>query len=78
MHEDDDLVLDLCLEFLQAFIHQALYQREIYSSSLFERRRLYGIVIRRARHPELAQYIQEIVASLKVKREISLPQSPST
>jgi hypothetical protein len=69
MHEDDDLVVDLCLEFLEAFIHQALYQREIYSPSLFERRRLYGIAVRRARHPELVQYIQEIVANLKVRTE---------
>jgi|688.fasta_scaffold1439644_1 mitotic spindle assembly checkpoint protein MAD2B len=66
MHEDEDLVVDLCLEFLEAFIHQTLYQREIYSPSLFERRRLYGIAVRRARHPDLVQYIQNIVASLKV------------
>jgi hypothetical protein len=69
MHEDDDLVVDLCLEFLEAFVHQTLYHREIYAPALFERRRLYGIAIRRARQPELIHYIQEIIANLKVKKE---------
>ncbi len=59
-------LVDALLEFLEAFIHQVLFVREIYSPELFERQRLYGIAVRRARHPELAAYIASAVAGLRV------------
>ncbi|KAL4436143.1 hypothetical protein ABPG77_005591 [Micractinium sp. CCAP 211/92] len=58
-------LVDALLEFLEAFIHQVLFVREIYSPELFERQRLYGIAVRRARHPELAAYIASAVAGLR-------------
>ena len=66
-HTDEDLIVDLFLEFLEAVIHQILCQREIYSPALFARQRLYGIAVRKARHPELCLYIQGIIAALKVR-----------
>ena len=59
-------LVDTLLEFLEAFIHQVLFVRELYSPELFERQRLYGIAVRRARHPELAAYIADAVGGLRV------------
>lgn len=58
-------LVDTLLEFLEAFIHQVLFVRELYSPELFERQRLYGIAVRRARHPELAAYIADAVGGLR-------------
>ena len=63
---DEGLLVDVCLEFLEAFIHQVLYQREVYSTGLFQRQRLYGIVIWKARHSELCEYIHDVITGLKV------------
>lgn len=57
---------DAFCEFLEALVHQTLCLREIYSPELFEKQRLYSIVVRRARHPELAKYIHHAIDSLKV------------
>lgn len=61
-----DSLVDVLLEFLEALVHQVLFVRELYSPELFERQRLYGIAVRRARHPDLAAYISDAVAGLKV------------
>lgn len=55
----------LC-EFCEAIIHELLYQRQIYSSDLFERHRLYDVVVRRSRHLKLNDYIHSVVHSIRV------------
>lgn len=62
-----DSLVDLLLEFLEALVHQVLFVREVYSPELFERQRLYGIAVRRSRHPDLNAYIADAVAGLKVR-----------
>ena len=59
-------VVSALLEFLEASVHQILHSRSLYSSSLFERRRLYSTVVQAARHPGLVKYIQGVIQSLKV------------
>jgi mitotic spindle assembly checkpoint protein MAD2B len=61
-----NIVVDLLLEFLEAFVHQVLCLRHLYSPELFERKRIYGVAVRRSRHPDLNDYIHEVVSSLKV------------
>ena len=61
-----DSLVDVLLEFLEALVHQVLFVRELYAPELFERKRLYGIAVRRARHPDLATYISDAVAGLRV------------
>ena len=61
-----DSLVDVLLEFLETLVHQVLFVRELYSPELFERRRAYGIATRRARHPELAAYIEDAVKGLRV------------
>lgn len=58
-------VADVLLEFIEAVIHQILFVRELYSPELFERQRLYGVAVRKARHPELSDYIHDVITSLK-------------
>ncbi|KAK9843305.1 hypothetical protein WJX74_010099 [Apatococcus lobatus] len=60
-----DEVVSAVLEFLEASLHQILHSRSIYSSALFERRRLYSTVVQAARHPGLVKYIQGVIQSLK-------------
>jgi len=45
------------LEFLEVFIHQILYIRNVYPQEIFERRRKYGIPVWMSRHPGLNEYI---------------------
>lgn len=61
-----DSLVDVLLEFFEALVHQVLFVRELYSPELFERQRLYGIAVRRARHPDLATYVSDAVAGLRV------------
>lgn len=63
---DPDQIADILLEFIEAFFHQVIYVRQLYSHQIFEKTRLYGIVIQRARHPELHKYIHDIIADLKL------------
>lgn len=60
------LLLEVLLEFLEALVHQVLFVRELYAPELFQRQRLYSIAVRRARHPDLASYIADAVAGLRV------------
>ena len=53
-------------DYNEALVHQVLFVRELYSQELFERQRLYGIAVRRARHPDLAAYVADAVAGLRV------------
>ena len=63
---DRTILMDMYLEFIEALFHQILYHRQLYAPTMFERTKLYGIVVRRARHPELVEYIKDIVTGLKV------------
>jgi len=72
MHLDSAQLIDILIEFLEAFVHEVLFVRELYSETAFERQRLYGIAVRRARHPELASYIQDTILSLRVRQSIML------
>ena len=52
-------------EYLEAFVHQVLYHRGIYAADLFSRHRLYGIAVKKARHPQLSAYrcVRQLVAA---------------
>jgi mitotic spindle assembly checkpoint protein MAD2B len=62
-----DQCVDVLLEYLEAMIHQVLFSRRLYPTESFERQRLYGIAVQRARHPELTHYVARAVAGLKVR-----------
>lgn len=58
---------ELLLEFIEALVHQIVCLREVYRADVFERQRLYGVAVKRSRHPLLNEYIHEVVAGLKVR-----------
>ena len=53
------------LSFLEVAIHSILYMREVYPSTLFERRRKYGIPVWMSRHPDLNTYIVKVLRNSK-------------
>lgn len=61
-----DQLVSAVLEFLEAAIHTVLKSRNVYSPSLFENRRLYGISVSQCRHPGVCSYIGTVLANLKV------------
>ncbi len=64
---------ELCGTFVEATVHEILHQRGVYSSELFTRHRLYGIMVRKARHPQLNDHIHSVVQSLQA-RPAPVPQ----
>ena len=58
--------LSVITEYLEAFVHQVLFHRGLYAADLFVRHRLYGIAVRKARHPQLNNYVLLAVESVKV------------
>ncbi|XP_064383135.1 mitotic spindle assembly checkpoint protein MAD2B-like isoform X2 [Halichondria panicea] len=53
----------LC-EFLEVAFHLILYIREIYPPVLFERRRKYNVPVYMCVHPELCQYLRDVLTGL--------------
>ena len=60
-------LVDALCEFLEAAVHTVLRARGPYGPELFERQRLYGVAVARARHPGLGAYISSVIANLKVR-----------
>ena len=60
-------VVQVLEEFLEVFVHQILFYRELYSAELFRRHRLYGIAVQKARHPQVSAYVSQAISSLKVR-----------
>ncbi|KAI8469671.1 MAG: DNA-binding protein [Monoraphidium minutum] len=58
-------LIDALCEFLEAAVHTVLRARRAYGPDLFERTRLYGVAVSRARHPGLCTYIASVIANLK-------------
>lgn len=62
---DTEIFSVLC-EYFEAFVHQVLFHRKLYDADLFSRHRLYGIAVKKVRHPQLSTYVAQAIASLKV------------
>ena len=83
----NEVPAELVCEFLEVVTHEILYLRKIYTPEIFERERLYGIVVHKSRHPELNLYVSDALLSLKVSSQPShaylslqaffVPKSPS-
>lgn len=64
-HEDE--AASALLEFLEAAVHTVI--QRVYSPSLFENRKLYGVSVRQCRHPGVCSYIGAVLGSLKVNTD---------
>ena len=67
----NEVPAELVCEFLEVVTHEILYLRKIYTREIFERERLYGIVVHKSRHPELNLYVSDALLSLKVSSQAS-------
>ncbi|KAI9299879.1 DNA-binding protein [Cunninghamella echinulata] len=62
--ENKNLVFILC-DFLQVWIHQILYQRELYPLDTFEIRKFYDIPVYMNFHPKVCDYICQFIKAIK-------------
>nr|XP_022322876.1 uncharacterized protein LOC111124316 [Crassostrea virginica] len=53
--------VDIFSEFLEIAIHSVLYNRELYPAGVFERRKKYNVPVQICVHPEVNQYITQVV-----------------
>ncbi|KIZ00227.1 Mitotic spindle assembly checkpoint protein MAD2B [Monoraphidium neglectum] len=58
-------LVDALCEFLEAAVHAVLRARGLYPPELFERARLYGVAVSKARHPGLCGYIASTISHIK-------------
>ena len=56
---------DILLEFLEVAIHNIIFIRNIYPSSIFERRKKYGVPVQMSIHPHVNEYITECLKAIK-------------
>lgn len=63
--EFENAAADILLEFLEVAIHNIIYIRHIYPSSIFERRKKYGVPVQMSIHPHLNEYITECLKTIK-------------
>lgn len=59
--EATQIGLDIFSEFLEVAIHSILYNRELYPAGVFERRKKYNVPVQICVHPEVNQYITQVV-----------------
>ena len=52
-------IASLVSELLEACVHACLHNRGVYPKEVFERRRVLGVAVPKARHPKLAKYIAD-------------------
>ncbi|KAF7993211.1 hypothetical protein HCN44_006271 [Aphidius gifuensis] len=56
---------DLLVEFLEVAFHGILYYRKIYPEEIFEKQKLYGIGIWVSQHPDVNEYIDNVLVTIK-------------
>ena len=56
---------DILIEFLEVAVHNVLYVRNIYPSSIFVRRKKYGVPVQMSTHPYLNEYITECLKTIR-------------
>ena len=56
---------ELVFELLEVAIHTILYARDVYPRALFEERRAFGVRAAMSRHPDLNEYIADVLRSAK-------------
>lgn len=69
---------ELVGRFLEATVHEILHLRSIYSQELFTRHRLYSVMVRKSRHPQLNEYIRSVVQSMQARLLAGVPSPGPT
>ena len=53
------------MEFLEVSINNILYHRKLYPDEIFEKKKLYGTAVNISKHPELNEYIKNVLTCVK-------------
>eukprot|EP00049_Salpingoeca_infusionum_P023256 m.11153 g.11153 ORF g.11153 m.11153 type:complete len:245 (-) comp5676_c0_seq1:87-821(-) len=61
----NEVVADVFCTLLEVSIHTILYMRQVYPVHIFAKSRVYNITTLTSRHPELTDYIANVVASIR-------------
>jgi len=64
-HSVNNDLLDPFLEFLEVFIHQIVYLRQIYPASIFTKKKKYKTPVMMSEHPMVNEYIEKTLSSIK-------------
>ncbi|CAM9153688.1 unnamed protein product [Ascophyllum nodosum] len=62
----NEALADIINEFIEAAVHTLLHARRVYPQAIFERRRKYGVPVWMSRHPDLNDYIYQVLLRTKV------------
>ncbi|XP_012289114.1 mitotic spindle assembly checkpoint protein MAD2B [Orussus abietinus] len=65
MSQDKIVGADILLEFLEVAIHNILYVRKLYPEEIFVRRKVYSTAVHVSQHPELNEYIQNVLIAIR-------------
>lgn len=57
--------VDILLEFLEVAFHYILFSRKIYPKEIFVKRKIYGITVHVSEHPELNEYLSNILSAIR-------------
>lgn len=60
----EELSEELC-NFLECAIHNILYTREVYPTTLFKKVRMYNVPVWKCRHPDVVSYVKDMVDSIR-------------
>ncbi|KAI7847473.1 DNA-binding protein [Circinella umbellata] len=58
-------LINLLLDFIEVWIHQILYERELYPTAIFSLKKKYDVPVQMATHEGVASYISKFVESLQ-------------
>lgn len=56
---------DILLEFLEIAFNGILFNRNLYPKEIFVRKKIYGIAVNISQHPEINQYIKNILETIR-------------
>jgi len=63
---EDQLNIDICVEFLEVAFHCVLYHRGLYPQGVFEKRLKYNVPVQMCLHPDVKGYIASIAEGLRL------------
>ncbi|KAL5491435.1 hypothetical protein EMCRGX_G016720 [Ephydatia muelleri] len=61
-----EVTADILCEFMEVAFHLILYVREVYPPVVFQRRQKYSVPVQMCVHPQLNQYIQDVLCNTRL------------
>ncbi|CAK9834019.1 Mitotic spindle assembly checkpoint protein MAD2B [Anthophora retusa] len=65
MSDDKIVTTDILLEFLEVAFNHILFFRNLYPKEIFERRKVYSTIVYVSEHPELNEYIKNVLNTIR-------------